>query len=355
MQNPFTTTFSKTPEYTYITTEKVSEMIENFSYEHPSESVYKITGVRGSGKTVILAKVEETLRSEENREKGWIVCDLNPTRDMLGQMAAALHKEGFGKTDTKSISVSASANVFGTGGGIGFATEKDATFFDIGIALEEMLQNVNDKGKRVLIGIDEVSKTKEMIVFASEFGKWIRANLPVCLVCTGLYENIQEVSNVSNLTFFRRATTIQTTPLNKIRMSEMYKKMLLVDTAVAKEMAQVTMGYAYAYQELGVLYFKKKETETLVDLLPELKAELFAYSYEKIWEELTAMDRYFLQLLTDKDEYKREEVLKLMGEKEKNYSVYRDRMIKRGILSKRQGYISLALPYFAEYIKEYGI
>ena len=35
------------------------------------------------------------------------------------------------------------------------------------------------------------------------------------------------------------------------------------------------------------------------------------------------------------------------------YSVYRDRLIKRGILSARQGYISLALPYFADYIEEY--
>ena len=66
MQNPFTTTFSKTPEYTYIHTEKTEEILENFIYDNPSESVYKITGVRGSGKTVILAKVEEELRTNES-------------------------------------------------------------------------------------------------------------------------------------------------------------------------------------------------------------------------------------------------------------------------------------------------
>ena len=101
MQNPFTTTFSKTPEYTYIAIDKTKEILENFSYEMPSESVYKITGVRGSGKTVILAKIEEELRNEKNKEKGWLVFDLNPTRDMLGQIAAMLHKEGFGGSDTK--------------------------------------------------------------------------------------------------------------------------------------------------------------------------------------------------------------------------------------------------------------
>lgn len=118
-------------------------------------------------------------------------------------------------------------------------------------------------------------------------------------------------------------------------------------------MAKATKGYAYAFQELGVLYFKKKPSDTFEDVLPDLKAELFAYSYEKIWEEMTEADRFLARLLTEDKEYKREEILKLMGEKSGNYSMYRDRLIKHGILESRQAYISLALPYFADYIKEY--
>lgn len=355
MQNPFTTTFSKAPEYTYIATEKTDEILENFSYENPSESVYKITGVRGSGKTVILAKIEEELRNEKNKENGWLVFDLNPARDMLRQVAAMLHKEGFGKSDTKNRSVNLSATVFGTGGGIGYSAEKEDAFFDIGVEIEEMIQQAREKEKKILIGIDEVSKTAEMIKFASEYGRWLRANYPVYLVCTGLYENIQEVSNVKNLTFFRRATTIKTEPLNMVRMSEMYRRKLDIAIQEAREMAKVTKGYAYAFQKLGALYFKKKSTESLADIIPELKTELFAYSYEKIWEELTGADRFLISILVQKEEYKREEVLRLMGEQAGNYSVYRDRLIKRGILEARQGYISLALPFFADYIKEYCI
>lgn len=353
MQNPFTTTFSKAPEYTYIATHKTNEILENFSYDSPSESVYKITGVRGSGKTVILAKIEEELKSERNKEKGWLVFDLNPTRDMLGQIAAMLHKEGLGKSDTKNRSVNISATVLGTGGGIGYSAEKEDIFFDIGVEVESMIQQAQKKGKKILVGIDEVSKTPEMIKFVSEYGRWLRANYPVYLVCTGLYENIQEVGNVKNLTFFRRATTIKTEPLNTVRMSEMYKKQLPVESDEALRMAKCTKGYAYAFQELGVLYFRKRSTERLEDLIPDFKAELFAYSYEKIWEEMTEADRFLVRLLTEKEEYKREEVLKLMGDKSGNYSVYRDRLLKRGILESRQAYISLALPYFADYVKEY--
>ena len=226
MQNPFTTTFSKTPENTYIHTDKTDEILENFIYDTPSESVYKITGVRGSGKTVILAKVEQEIRTNKNHYANWVVFDVNPTRDILGQIAAMLAKEGFGGTDTKSAGVNISASVFGTGGGLGFSKEKANDFFDIGVEVENMIQVAQKKGIKILIGIDEVSKSEEMVKFASEYGRWLRAGYPVYFVCTGLYENIQDLSNVKNLTFFRRATTIKTEPLNMIRMTEVSSRLI---------------------------------------------------------------------------------------------------------------------------------
>ena len=70
-------------------------------------------------------------------------------------------------------------------------------------------------------------------------------------------------------------------------------------------------------------------------------------------EEFTEEDRFLARLLTQKEELKREEVLKLMGAKKGNYSMYRDRLLKRGIIETRQAYVSFALPYFADYVKEY--
>ena len=105
MQNPFTTTFSKIPE-TYISTEQEREIIENFSYERPSESVYKITGVRGSGKTVLLAKVEEEFKKDYRRKEGWYVFRLSPGRDMLNQLAAYMVEEKL--MQVKALKASAS-------------------------------------------------------------------------------------------------------------------------------------------------------------------------------------------------------------------------------------------------------
>lgn len=161
MQNPFTTTFSKNPGFSYVSTEQTNEILENFMYDSPTESIYKITAVRGSGKTVILAKIEEEMKKDDFAEKGWIVFDVSPARDMLGQIAAMLQKEGFGKKSSKGKTISVSANVLGNGGGISFSSENENLFFDIGVEIEEMLKLVQKKGKKSLSVLTKFPKQKK--------------------------------------------------------------------------------------------------------------------------------------------------------------------------------------------------
>lgn len=153
MQNPFTSSFSKTPKYTNIHTEKIDEILENFVYDRPSESVYKITGVRGSGKTVILAKIEEELRKNTDVYKNWLVFDIDPTKNILEQIAAMLEEVGFG--------------------------EERNELFDIGVEIEEMIKRAQDKGMKIFIGIDEIYKSDEVVMFISEYGGWLRAGYPI--------------------------------------------------------------------------------------------------------------------------------------------------------------------------------
>ena len=187
-----------------------------------------------------------------------------------------LVKAGFGSQDKKTTGINLSATVMGTGGGIGYTAENNNNFFDIGVEVETMIQAAQKKGKKILIGIDEVSKSEEMIKFASEYGRWLRAGYPVYFVCTGLYENIQELSNVKNLTFFRRAATVKTEPLNMIRMTEMYKSKLDIDSNEAREMAKITKGYnlkaRHVIHTVGPVYSDGRQGE------PELLAACYRNS-----------------------------------------------------------------------------
>lgn len=353
MQNPFTTTFSKIPQYTYIQTEQIKNILDNFSFENPSESVYKITGVRGSGKTVLLAKIEESMATKAKETGKWLVYRLSPSRNMLQQLAAYLSKEPFIKNAGRIKNLSLSAKLPAISANVEFSPEKKTIYNDVGADIEEMLSSASGKGKNIFIGIDEVSRNNYMVDFASEFGKWLRSGYPVYLVCTGLYDNIEQLANVKNLTFFRRATTIKTEMLSFIRMSEMYKAKLNIDLERAKELAKATKGYPYAFQELGILYFNKDRLSTLEEVLYSLRIELYAYSYEKIWEELSLEEKNFLLAIPDDGYFERKDIIPRM-EKPANYSVYRDRLLRKGVLSNFNNTLSLALPYFWDFIQEYG-
>ncbi len=87
--NPFSLYFGKQP-LQYIDRMSQTEMVTDvFNADIPSTQVYMITGVRGSGKTVMMTAIANKLG--ENSK--WIVVNLNPSRDMLHAMASKMYKE----------------------------------------------------------------------------------------------------------------------------------------------------------------------------------------------------------------------------------------------------------------------
>ena len=135
-----------------------------------------------------------------------------------------------------------------------------------------------------------------------------------------------------------------------------HKRKLNVKGDEARSLSDITNGYAYAFQQLGSLYFRKNKSNKIDEILFELKTSLFSNIYEKIWDELSENDKELLKLMVESRPYKREEFKDILHERMTSFSVYRERLIKRGIITESgYGYISHALPYMDEYIKEYCI
>ena len=59
MQNPFTLVFGRSPLESISRLAQTNEIIESFSAEFLNQQIYMITGVRGSGKTVMLTIVKK--------------------------------------------------------------------------------------------------------------------------------------------------------------------------------------------------------------------------------------------------------------------------------------------------------
>ena len=339
MKNPFSLTFGKEPQSLILRSYQNSEIIDGFRDEPPTFQVCMITGVRGSGKTVSLT----TIANEFRGQKDWIVVDLSPERDMLQALAAELSN----RMELLQIFKDAKINLSFLG--LGVEIDGVPPITDIGVALERMLARLTEKGRHVLVTVDEAVSNNYVRQFASQFQIYLRKNLNVYLIMTGLYENIYELQNVKSLTFLYRAPKIELKPLNIGLIADSYKTIFKLSDSESMKMAKVTEGYSFAYQALGYLCFR--DEKSWEEELTQFDAILEEYVYEKIWSEVSNNDRTVLTAIAESGETRVQEIRKSAKLASNEFTVYRSRLIRKGILfSPTYGNIDFALPRFREFV-----
>jgi hypothetical protein len=233
--------------------------------------------------------------------------------------------------------------------GLGLEIDGVPPITDISVAVTKMLERIAKKGKKVLITIDEVTCNQTMKEFASMFQIFIRRDFPVFLLMTGLYENIYELQNEKTLTFLYRAPKVELRPLNIGMIAQKYKEVFDLPDEEALAMSKETMGYPFAFQVLGYLCWKNNAKYT--EVLAQYSQYLEEYVYEKLWSELSAQDKAVLRAMSEASSRKVEAIREKTGKSSGNFSVYRNRLIKKGIVvASEYGYLEFALPRFREFV-----
>ena len=341
MNNPFELTFGLKPN-NYISRLKQSEeIISNFK-SATGNKVFLITGVRGTGKTVMLSHISKQFENEKN----WIVIELIPNYDMLEQFASALY-------DSSIMNKIFNIKTFGFSfSGISFSIKGEKPITNVISLIEVLLDKIKKTGKNVLIAVDEVSNNDYVKTFTQVFQLLIRKEYPIHLLMTGLYQNIYELQNDKDLTFLYRAPKINLEPLNLVAITNSYQELLNITKEEALVLAKETKGYAYAYQVLGHLVFDRKDPKLDDHLYAKYDQYLEEYVYEKMYSELSSNDKKILKAFTN-DGINSVDNLMLKSKMKKSiFSVYRDRLIKRGIIeSPEYGKLSLKLPRFYEFLE----
>lgn len=342
MNNPFTLSFGKKPLQYISRIAQTNKIIENFMAEIPSNQIFMITGVRGSGKTVMMTNIAGEMRSDEQ----WIVIELNPARDLLQSLAAKIYS--IPEMHSKFLKAKLDFSAFG----LGVSIENAAPITDIEDAIEKMLAQIRKDGKRLLITIDEVIYSEYIKIFVSSFQIFLKQDYPIYLLMTGLYENIYHLQNDKSLTFLYRAPKLVLEPLNYTAVRKHYMDIFDIGLGMAEEMTVLTKGYPFAFQVLGYLYWENRATKTIDDILPEYDQYLEEYVYGKIWSELSGMDKRILTELSGSGESRVKNLRGRLEMKSELFSVYRDRLKRKGVIDTREyGKITLALPRFDEFVK----
>lgn len=340
--NPFSLTFGLLPEQ-FIKRDAIkNEVYNDFNSDKSESNVYILTGVRGSGKTVML----NYLKSEFEKLDNWIVLNINPEMDILESVASKLYEKGSLKKYFLRTSFNFSFK------GFGFSIEGDTPIKNIETLLEKMLNIVKKNNKKVLITIDEISNGNNIKVFSHTFKNLVNDGYPLYMLATGINENVYNLQNEKTLTFIYRAKKIEMKSLNLSEIAKSYEKVLGLNREISYKCAVLSEGYASAYQILGSILYKGKKKDIDQDVIDEFDRMLEDINYQKLWDDLSNKDKQLLYGFYQQKNNKVNEVIKLSGIKQDSYSTYRERLIKRGIVtSESYGYLSLTLPRLFNYIQ----
>lgn len=339
--NPFSLTFGIEPSNLIKRIKETDKIISEFSRDVVSNYVYLITGLRGSGKTVLLSTISEYF----SNNKDWIVVDPGPQDNILENIASEIYENG----KLKKLFVKSEFNI--SFHGLSFSLKGDEPVTSINVVIKKMLEYLKSKVKRILITIDEVNNSDQMKYFIQAYQSYLRLKYPVFLLMTGLYGVISRLQSDKSITFLYRAPKITLEPLNLNSISLSYNKYLGTDEETSLKLAKLTKGYAYAYQVLGYLLYENNAKDIDKSIIGLFDQYLSEYVYDKLYSELSDKEQLFLKAFNE-EPIKIEDLISSTGFDQKSASVYRDRLIKKGIItSPKFGYVTLSLPRFSNYIK----
>ena len=332
-ENPFDAEFGGIPElYLDFNNDALKYAKKAHRYKkHPTYSLF-ITGVRGSGKTVFMNKVGKEL----NKYDDTIVVTLHNTEDLFRMMYIKL-----APMLNKSINFTE-------------ANEKhDEIYYRTEIT--KFLKLLKQANMRVAFCIDKVSNTPTIQKLAEEFNNWSLSELQVSVIMTGLLKEVAELSSSHNLTFLVRADRFHVNKLQKLSIAQSYIKVFDITSDQAEKMAEMTQGYAYAFQLIGDLMYEelssgKSFEEAWNYTKLAFKDTLFNQAYDVISHELTEVDFQFLYEMSKANNISA--IIEKMGKSKQYVNMYRTKLIKYDLIKPIiRGKLGFTLPLFREFIQ----
>ena len=340
--NPFSLMYGRMPISLIERSNEYKKIINNFNKTTPNTLAYVITGIRGSGKTVMLREIARELKDNHD----FIVVDLNPQEEMISSFGEKLFYEGKRiklfldyemKVDLKFVQLT---------------INKNEHINNAEVIGERLISNTCAKGRKILVTIDEVNNTQDMKKFANFYQSMIGKGYDVFLLMTGLKNNIDILIESNATSFLSRTPKIMLNPLNLVDIAKEYRNIFDIDITKANELARLTKGYAFAYQVLGYFFFESKNKQIDNRLLNEYDDYLRKNGYDVIWNELTQKEKELCIAIYKSSTKEASEIMTLTNMRESNYQNYRSSLINKGIIEAiSYGKLQFQLPRFDNFIE----
>ena len=321
-----------------------------------------ILGQRGYGKTVMLLEMAEIAR-----RNGFVVA--SPTivsTDLQRRIIEKLYDDGskYLHQDKRELS---GGNVSVIGFGLGFQTDKSGGMEkSYEYRLIEVCRRLTEKGKGVLILVDEVQANSESLKsLIAVYQEMVGEGLNVAIVMAGLPGAVSTTLNEHVLTFLNRARKIDLGPLNERVISDYYRKVfkelgISLDVSKYDELAGFTEGSPYLMQLAGHYITIYSDDSGQIDknmyekALNDAKTDFITDICETTLNTLSDRDIEFLKSMTQDIETSRVSDIAERMEVSAAYAQrYKKRLIDSGVIKQiKRGEVCFCIAYLKDYLQD---
>jgi len=358
-KNPFTPSFGSIPLQMAGRDSILHDILEGL--DNGPGDPYRATifiGARGSGKTVLLAKI-----AEEASANGWISINVNASTDMLDEILIQIRDNAAEFLDPESLSHITSISIAGLGvsRNVKQSTRKTTWRSEMTTILKEL----NEKDIGLLITIDEIDvKIEELRTVITAFQHFVRERRDIAIVMAGLPPKVSDLLRNDSISFLRRAFQqhLEAVGESEVRFS-MKKTIELTGRSIDKDALSLavasTKGFPFMIQLIGYQMWRQHpenktiSTEDVEEGIILAQKDLERMIFDITYKELSDKDIAFLIAMLDDVEYSSiSEISKRMKVSSKYAGIYRKRLIEHGIIaSSGRGKVAFELPMFRDFLQ----
>lgn len=319
----------------------------------------RISGPRGSGKTVLLTELGDIAR-----DKGWVVVDETAGEGLVDRIIERLVRQLPEANASMEIDlgfIKAHAGVSSGAGGVG-----------IRAVLEEAAGRIGKKG--VLVTVDEVQDADkgEMAAISQAVQHLIREKENVAFVFAGLTMGVADFINGEAMTFLRRAKAEQLKSIPDDDVAAAFEKtfgeskMPIAGEALSTAVA-ATGGYAYMVQLVGYnvwkvarRHFGESPAVTMEDVREGAEMAMVDYNEAVIEPALSRLSKramgYLVEMSRSDGPSSTGRVAKSLGVSAQSLSSVRASLIAKQVIEPTEvrGYVDFSIPWMREYVSDHA-
>lgn len=353
MRNPFKPTAGAEPPILIGRDEVSLEFEEGLSNGCGAPGrLMRISGPRGSGKTVLLNDL-----GDRAREAGWRVVDVSAGSDFLSDLFHEL-------TPRRALSgAKLSVNLPFATGEVSLAHDEPS--------LRDLMRQASESHAGLLVTVDEVQDAEldQMQIVAHAVQHLIREGRNVAFVFAGLPMGVADLINSKAMTFLRRAVSEELGSINmrevSLSLGDSFKSsgLTISDQALAT-VASATGGYPYLIQLVGYYVWQRAYVHvgSSAEVTARDASDGIAIALDRFHQAVhepalaglspSAID-YLLAMSRSEGPSSARELSDRLGKTTKALSSARRQLIQRQVIeSVRRGYVDFAIPFMREYLLE---